>query len=236
LEITAVFLHVEAVLGRFDGMRAGVLEPCCGLYRAGSRSLTLGLVRRKRYSGKARVYGVEEAARYLGTSRRTVTRLLMRGEIVPPLARLACGPIWSESQLDEMLLYWRPARWDELQVRQLTLARRLGRLERRFDALVRALARGETRAPVAVWEGPLAVRRHRQGRSGLATRAEARRALAEAKLLRLVADLGDEDVVLRGVAQELGETADLRQKLKAVKDARRKRALMAEAVESHGGT
>jgi hypothetical protein len=197
----------------------------------------LGLVRRKRYDGKAHVYGVEEAARYLGVTRRSVTRLLMRGEIIPPLARLACGPVWSESQLDEMLFYWRndrPARWDKLQVRQLALARRLGRLERHFDALVRALARGETRAPVAVWEGPLAVRRHKQGRSGLATRAEARRALAEAKLLRLLADLADEDIVLRGIAQELGEAADLRQDLKAVKDARRKRALTAEAVESHG--
>jgi hypothetical protein len=68
------------------------------------------------------------------------------------------------------------------------------------------------------------------------TRAEARRALTEAKLLRLVADLGDEDVVLRGVAQELADAADLRQKLEAVRNAWRERATVAEAVESHGGT
>jgi hypothetical protein len=161
----------------------------------------------------------------------------MRGEMIPPLARLASGPVWSESQLDEMLFLWRndmPTRLDKLQVKQLTLARRLGRLERRFDALVQALARGETRAPVAVWEGDAARTRRRKGRSALATRTEARRALTETKLLRLIADFGDEDVVLRGVAQELGEAADLRQKLEAVKNTRRQRAPMAEAVESHG--
>jgi hypothetical protein len=185
------------------------------------------------------VYGVQEAASYLGLTRRNVTRLLMRGEMIPPLARLASGPVWSESQLDEMLFYWRndgPTRLDKLRVRQLTLARRLGRLERRFDALVRALARAETRAPIAVWEGPLALRRHRQGRSGLATRAEARRVLAEAKLLRLITDLGDEDVVLREVAQELAEAADLRKALEAVKNTCRQRALMAETLGAHDGT
>jgi hypothetical protein len=193
-------------------------------------------VRRKRYDARARLYGVQEAASYLGLTRRNVTRLLMRGEMVPPLARLASGPVWSESQLDEMRFFWRngrPTRLDELQVEQLTLARRLGRLERRFDALVRAVARGETRAPVAVWEGDAARTRRRKGRSALATRTEARRALTEAKLLRLVTDLGDEDVVLRGVAQELGEIADLRKALETVRNTRRKRAAMAEAVGSH---
>jgi hypothetical protein len=157
--------------------------------------------------------------------------------MIPPLGRLASGPVWSESQLDELLFYWRnggPTRLDKLRVEQLTLARRLGRLERRFDALVQALARGETRAPVAVWEGPLAVRRHRQGRSALATRAEARRALTEVRLLRLLVDLADKDVVLRRIADELNEAANLRKQLHSVRDARRKRALMAEGLEPHG--
>jgi hypothetical protein len=51
-----------------------------------------------------------------------------------------------------------------------------------------------------------------------------------------VADLSDEDVVLSGVAQELGEIANLRRRLQTVKDTRRERALMAEAVGLHDGT
>jgi hypothetical protein len=64
--------------------------------------------------------------------------------------------------------------------------------------------------------------------------AELLAAPTHAELLRLVADLAGEDVVLAGIAHELGEAADLRQKLEAVKHARRERALVAEAVESHG--
>jgi hypothetical protein len=197
------------------------------------------VTRRRRYDGHAHLYGTREAASYLGITKFNLSRLLADGKVVRPVARLACGPIWSQSQLEEQLFFWRdsgPTRLDRLRIRQMTLARRLHVLDERWDALVHACAEGETRKPVARWEGDAARTRRRKGRSGLATRSEARRALTEAKLLRLVTDLADEDVVFGGVAQELGEAADLRQKLEAVKDARRKRALTAEAVESHGET
>jgi hypothetical protein len=184
------------------------------------------MTRARRYDGRPRLYGTREAASYLGITKFNLSHLLADGKVIPPVARLACGPISSESQLNEQLWLWRdggPTRLDKLRVRQMTLARRLRVFEERWDALVRTCAEGETRKPVARWEGDAARRRRRGGRSALATRTEARRALAEAKLLRLVTDFGDKDVVLRRVAQELGEAADLQQKLEAVK-ARPKKA------------
>jgi hypothetical protein len=196
------------------------------------------MTRRRRYDGHAHLYGTREAASYLGITKFNLSRLLADGKVVRPVARLACGPIWSQSQLEEQLFFWRdggPTRLDRLRIRQMTLARRLRVLEQRWNALVRACAEGETRKPAVVWEDAAARKRRRQGRSALATRTEARRALTEAKLLRLVTDLADEDVVFGGVAQELGEAANLRKRLEAVKDARRERALMAEGFGSHNG-
>jgi hypothetical protein len=194
------------------------------------------VTRQRRYDGRPRLYGTREAASYLGVTKFTLSHLLADKKIIPPVARLACGPIWSQSQLDEQCWMWRdggPAQFDRLRVRQMTLARGLHVLEERWEALVRACAEGETRKPVARWEGDAARRRRRKGRSALATRTEARRALTEAKLLRLVTDLADEDVVLRGVAQELGEAGDLRKRLEAVRNTRRQRALVAEALGAH---
>jgi hypothetical protein len=183
------------------------------------------------------LYGTQEAAERLGVARPYLSYMLAHKQVVKPVARLACGPIWSESQLEEQLWLWRngggPTRLDKLRVRQMTLARRLHVLEQRWNALVCALAEGKTRKPVARWEGDAARTRRRKGRSALATRTEARRALTEAKLLRLVTDLADEDVVFRGVAQELADAADIRQELQAVRNARRERALMAERLGSH---
>jgi hypothetical protein len=194
------------------------------------------VTRARRYDGRPRLYGTREAASFLGVTKFNLSRLLAEGKVVRPIARLACGPIWSESQLEEQRFLWRnggPTRFDKLRVRQMTLARRLRVLDEHWNALVRALAESETRKPKAVWEGDAARTRRRQGRSALATLTEARRALAEAKLLRLVTDLADEDVVLRGVAQELGEAGDLRKRLEAVRNTRRQRALVAEGLGSH---
>jgi hypothetical protein len=202
------------------------------LARAGDRSpavaaaltiLTSMKSTRRRYNGQLNLYGTTEAAEYLGITRRNLTRLLAEKKVVRPVTRLACGPIWSESQLAEQRLLWQnggPTRLDELRVRQMTLARRLGVLDRRWDALVHAAAEGDQRHIVAVWEGPAARTRHKQGRSALATRTEARHALAEAKLLHLVADLADQDEVFRGILDELDEAANLRKELAKVKKAR----------------
>jgi hypothetical protein len=197
------------------------------------------MTRQRRFDGRPRLYGTQEAAAYLGVARPYLSCMLAHKQVVNPVARLACGPIWSQSQLDEQLWLWRengPVRRDALQIKQMTLSRRLHVLEQRWDTLVRTLAEGETSKPVAVWKDAAALRRRRKGRSALATRTEARRALAEAKLLRILADLGDQDVVLRGVVQELADAADLRKRLQAVKNARRQRALVAEALGSHDGT
>jgi hypothetical protein len=158
-----------------------------------------------------------------------VTKLLAEKKIPEPVARLRCGPIWSESQLEEVRYAWKEnprQKMDPQQVKQMTLQRRLGELDRRWKLLVKAMAEGQSpRADViAIWEGKAAVRRHKQGRSALATRHETRSALAEAKLLRMVADLRDEHPVFRGIATELDEAANLRQKLKTLKKARAKRA------------
>jgi hypothetical protein len=193
--------------------------PARALLRTGTDQAAGRGARRRRYDGTPRLYGTQEAAERLGVSRPYLSYMLAHKQVVKPVAQLACGPIWSESQLDEQLFLWRtggPTRLDRLRVRQMTLARRLRVLEERWEALVRACADGETRKPVARWEGDAARTRRRKGRSALATRTEARRALTEAKLLRLVADLGDEDVVLSGVAQELGEIANLRKRLQTV--------------------
>jgi ABC-type sugar transport system ATPase subunit len=58
--------------------------------------------------------------------------------------------------------------------------------------------------------------------------------MTEAKLLRLVADLRHEDIVLAGIAHELDEAADLRQQIQTIKDARTQRTLEAEALDAHG--
>jgi hypothetical protein len=197
------------------------------------------MTRRVRYDPyQIRLYGVQEAADYLGLSRRNVTWLLAEGKIAEPVARLACGPIWSESQLDEMLFSWRdnPRRlMDPEQAKQMTLTKRLRALERRWALLVAAAAeRDSRRRIVAVWRGEQAVRRHKQGRSARATVVESRKALAEAKLLRLVANLRDEDPVFRGIAAELDEMANLRKQLDAIKQARAERTVEAEAIEAHG--
>jgi hypothetical protein len=199
------------------------------------------MTRRVRYDSKPKLYGTQEAARYLGVSRRNLTYLLANDKIVEPVARLACGPIWSRSQLDEQLWMWqddRPAQWDTARIKQMTLAKRLAKLEERWDALVRAMAEDErTHHVKAVWEDERARRKRRyQGRSALATKHEGWRALAEAKLLRLVADLGDVDPVFGQIAAELEEAADLRKALHAVKKRRAKRTLVSEAIEAHGGS
>jgi hypothetical protein len=196
------------------------------------------MTRRVRYDNKPKLYGTQEAARYLGISRLNLSYLLANKKVVEPVARLACGPIWSRSQLDEQLWLWRddkPGQWDSAKIRQMTLAKRLAKLEERWGALVRAMAEDErTHHVKAVWEDAHARRKRRyEGRSALATKHEAWRALAEAKLLRLVADLGDIDPVFGAIAAELEEAADLRKALHTIKKRRRKRAIMTKGTETH---
>jgi hypothetical protein len=91
-------------------------------------------IRRKRYDPLVpRLYGTKEAATYLGISGRNLTRRLAHGQVIPPVAELAATPVWSESQLDKQLFFWRhspPGRWDQDRLEQFTLSRRLKRLER----------------------------------------------------------------------------------------------------------
>jgi hypothetical protein len=65
-------------------------------------------VRRKvRYDpDEIRLYGSFEAAQYLGISRKYLGVLRVRKQMIEPLAELKCGPIWSQSQLDEQLFLW----------------------------------------------------------------------------------------------------------------------------------
>jgi hypothetical protein len=194
-------------------------------------------VKRKRYDPFVpRLYGVQEAAEYLGISRRNLTAKLARGQIVPPVAELAATPVWSESQLDEQLFFWRDnpmGRWPEDKVRQFTLSRRLRRMEARWERLVRAsVDYTDKRRIRAIWEGEEAISRRKGGGSAIATEGEALRALTEAKLLRLVADLRDEDPVFAGIAAELDEAADLRKEIESLQEARRERAIVGEGVEA----
>ena len=58
-----------------------------------------------------RLYGLSEAAAYLGITplklREHVRNHTKETPIVAPIAKLKCGMIWSESQLDETLYIWR---------------------------------------------------------------------------------------------------------------------------------
>jgi hypothetical protein len=195
-------------------------------------------IRSKRYDGTPRLYGSQEAAQYLGVSRRNLSAKVARRQMIEPVARLTSGPVWSESQLDEMAFHWRsnpPGQWSDDLVHRYTLARRLGRLERRWEQLVEATTdRTDYRRIRAVWQGePRAKRLNRGRKSALATAAEARRALAEAKLLRLVTHLRDEDPVFAGIAAQLDEAANLREQLETLKNTRRKLAAATEALDTH---
>jgi hypothetical protein len=64
------------------------------------------VTRRRRYDGHAHLYGTREAASLLGLTKFNLSRLLVEGKVVRPVARLACGPIWSQSQLDEQRWLW----------------------------------------------------------------------------------------------------------------------------------
>jgi hypothetical protein len=197
------------------------------------------MVRRRRYDGAPRLYGTQEAARYLGISRRNLTYLLANGKVVEPLTRLAATPVWSESQLDEQLFIWRdnpPKQMDPEQVRQMTLTRQLTALDERWEKLVEAaIDRADGRTIRAVWEGRAGLNRRKGGRSSVAGKAESRRALAEAKLLRLVAQLRDQDPVFRAIGAELDEAANLREEIQALKDARAEAAFASEAIDAHQG-
>lgn len=192
----------------------------------GGRGGTLHLgeernLRRKQYDPfEIRLYGATEAAEYLGLNPHNVSELLRKGRIVEPVARLACGPVWTESQLDEQAFAWRDNPREKLSPRKvewLTCRRRLTKLERRWQALVKVMGGDSRRTDVHVyWTGAARKRRHRGKLRAIATPAEARRALAEAKLLRLVSDLRDQDPVFRGIADELDEMADLRERLDAL--------------------
>ena len=46
------------------------------------------------------VVGATEAAELLGISPGTVTSYVARGQIVAPLARLSCGPVWLRDDLE----------------------------------------------------------------------------------------------------------------------------------------
>ena len=63
------------------------------------------------YDGKPRLYGLGEAAAYLGVSRRRLYQLYHRPSkrtpIVEPYTKIGGRPVWSESQLDQMLYQWR---------------------------------------------------------------------------------------------------------------------------------
>lgn len=62
---------------------------------------------RKRDPFELRLYGFAEAARYLDVSVETLWYHRRRGKLITPVAELECGPVWSESQLDEQLWLWR---------------------------------------------------------------------------------------------------------------------------------
>jgi hypothetical protein len=65
-------------------------------------------IRRKRYDPLLpRLYGTYEAAEYLGLTRRHLSIRRLRGQVVPPVAELRCGPIWSESQLQQQAFTWK---------------------------------------------------------------------------------------------------------------------------------
>jgi hypothetical protein len=52
------------------------------------------------------LYGLAEAAEYLEVSRVNLRTIRSRGQMIAPAAELKCGPIWSQSQLDEQLYLW----------------------------------------------------------------------------------------------------------------------------------
>jgi hypothetical protein len=165
---------------------------------------------------------VHEAAEYLGITRKNMTALVRRGRVVEPVVRLKCGPIWSESQLDEQVFHWRDnprVKRTPEQTEQRMIARRLRILERRWQVLVETAEQGRRSDIRAVWTGKIRTSRLKQGLRASASPAEARHVLAEAKLLRLVADLRDKDEVFRGIADELDEAADLRERLDALRNA-----------------
>lgn len=170
-----------------------------------------------------RLYGVHEAAEYLGISKKNLEKLERRGLMVAPVVRLRCGRIWSESQLDEQLFAWRdnpPVMLSPAEVEELTLKRRLTTLDRRWAGLVEIVYRTvSVRTTVrAIWRGEQRALRGGLGRRAVLSPRDARRALAEAKLLRMVSDLADQDNVFRGIADELDEAVDLRQRLDALRD------------------
>lgn len=45
--------------------------------------------------------GVAEAAEILGWDRRKVSTYIRRGKLPDPIQRLASGPIWTRSQIEE---------------------------------------------------------------------------------------------------------------------------------------
>ena len=50
-----------------------------------------------------RLFGVTELGAALGWDRRKVGVYLLRGRLPQPAVRLACGPIWTGEQVDELL-------------------------------------------------------------------------------------------------------------------------------------
>jgi hypothetical protein len=187
------------------------------------------------------LYGLAEAADYLELSRSNLAMLRKAGKMVEPVAQLQCGPVWSQSQLDEQLYLWqgRHGRWDEQTKRKRWISRRLTILDRRWAELVDAVYHREKPNAQymrieAAWRNGQAKRRRRQGLRAIATPSEAVRAYAEAKLLRLVHEKADEEPVLAKIRAELDEAFDLRQELQAIEQARAGFAVDAEGVEVHG--
>ena len=52
--------------------------------------------------------GSQEAAEILGVTSSTVSAYLARGQMLPPLLTLACGPLWLRSDLER----WQVKRLD----------------------------------------------------------------------------------------------------------------------------
>jgi hypothetical protein len=194
-------------------------------------------MRHRRYDPNVpRLYGMQEAAEYLGITRPNLGMLVNRGRMIEPVAELAATPVWSESQLDEQAFLWRDnphGQLDPLESKRRTLTRRLRGMERRWDALVESIIdRADRRTIIAFWDDPEKHRRLSGRHSNIASPSEARRALAEAKVLRLVAELRDKDPVFEAIGKQLDEAAGLRKEIESVQQALRERA--GEAVSSQG--
>jgi len=69
-------------------------------------SPTIRTVRKRYDPNEIILYGLAEAAEYLGISKQNLAGLRKAGRMISPVAELQCGPIWSQSQLDEQRYLW----------------------------------------------------------------------------------------------------------------------------------